>query len=52
MALLISLNGDAKHDTGVVKGFCRFYKYSARQVWDRAIEEARLSADLDNRVLH
>lgn len=53
MNLLISLKGERTHDTTVVRNFCRVYRYSAKAVWERALEEARQAAEFEpRRVLH
>jgi hypothetical protein len=53
LSLLTALNGDRRHDTGVIRGFCRFHKYSTRAVWDRAIAEARQVTECEpRRTLH
>jgi hypothetical protein len=53
LSLLTALNGDRRHDTGVIRGFCRFHKYSSKAVWTRALAEAREVAELEpRRVLH
>ncbi len=53
MALLVSLNGDRRHDTGVLRGFCQLYRFTSRQVWEMALNEAREVAELEpRRVLH
>lgn len=50
--LLVCLTGDRRHDTAVIRNFCRFYKYSSRQVWDRTIAEALEVAPLEEVTLH
>ena len=51
--LLSRVNGDARHDAEVIRGFCQLHRFSSRQVWDRAIREAKQVTELEpRRVLH